>query len=284
MARINIEESWWTDPRRRMLARLVQSEAIADGIMVGVWRIAQQYRGRDGGCVPHHIWETIEGGPSIIQANLASIQAEGVYVRGSGEYLDWVVKKRAIASEGGKKSAQRPRNSKGQLEKTSKQKPSKNQAESKMLQPSGSGSGSSSGSSSDSGSGSGDVCEGGLSTAPSPAEDRSPVALTWEAYKNAYEEKYRGSEATKNATVMGQLAHFVKRVPAAEAPAIAAFYLTHKSPKYVNAGHAVGLLLMDAEKLRGEWQRGARITSVDARNAEFADTLTNQLKRLGGQP
>lgn len=45
MARINFEESWWTGPHRKKLAKLAGSEELADGIAAGWWRIAQEYWG-----------------------------------------------------------------------------------------------------------------------------------------------------------------------------------------------------------------------------------------------
>jgi len=131
MARVNIEEKWWTDPRRKMLARLVGNEYLADGIMVSVWRLAQTYRGRGNGLIPHHVWNAVEANSSIVEANLAKIEADGVYVYGSHDHLDWVVEKRQQAIEagkkGGRKSGQRPRDERGRFlpsQATTKHNPS----------------------------------------------------------------------------------------------------------------------------------------------------------------
>jgi hypothetical protein len=110
---------------------------------------------------------------------------------------------------------------------------------------------------------------------------KKAVSEIWASYSIAYLTRYK-TEPTRNAKVNGQLAHFVKRVPIAEAPEIASFYLSHNGFRYVQAGHSVSLLLMDAEKLRTEWLTGRKITTTDAKNAEFGDSLKNQLQRLGG--
>jgi hypothetical protein len=146
MARLTIEDRWWTDPRREKLGELLGSLLLADAWAMRLWRLAQEYYGRGRHPIPAAIFESLEAAPKLVQAHLASVQEDGVYVRGSSEFTDWLNDKRATASVGGKKSAQRPRDAKGRLKKTSKQSPSRIQAEPKTVQPSGSGSGFGSGS------------------------------------------------------------------------------------------------------------------------------------------
>jgi hypothetical protein len=83
----------------------------------------------------------------------------------------------------------------------------------------------------------------------------------------AYEKRY-GAEPVRNATVNGQLLAVIKRLGAEEAPDVAAFYVAHKAAFYAQKGHPVGLLLLDAEKLRTEWITGRQITSTAARQQE----------------
>ena len=110
-------------------------------------------------------------------------------------------------------------------------------------------------------------------------EGPSAGALTWRGYKTAYQEKY-GEAPPWNGKIAGQLKAFISRVPAAEAPDIARFYLSHTDRYYVQSMHPVGLLLRDAEKLRTEWVTGQRMTSAKARNSESADYAQHQLKRI----
>jgi hypothetical protein len=110
-------------------------------------------------------------------------------------------------------------------------------------------------------------------------KDPPPTAATWEAYSEAYRLRYH-VEPTRNAMVNGQLAHFVKRVPIEEAPAIARFYVDHSNGLYLSAGHAVSLLLRDAEKLRTEWLTGNRITRNTVRAVETRDHFTTQLRDI----
>lgn len=108
---------------------------------------------------------------------------------------------------------------------------------------------------------------GGLADPPRRAEKLAKSSRIWEAYSEAYQRRYK-AEPTRNAKVNGQLTSFASRVPEAEAPQIAAFYLTHNGQRYVASGHAVGLLLQDAEKLRTEYLTGRKITNGQAREAD----------------
>ncbi len=157
MARINIEECWWTDPRRKLLAKLVGDENAADGLAIQMWRLAQEFWGRGQKRVPLEIFETIEAASKLIEAKLAIVEADSVYVRGSSQYLDWINDKRRAGQEGGKQSAKVRAKKHGSAQPQKAKKPKKIEADSKqprskVKQPEPSGSGSGSGSGSDSGS------------------------------------------------------------------------------------------------------------------------------------
>lgn len=107
----------------------------------------------------------------------------------------------------------------------------------------------------------------------------SAVARVWARYAAAYELRYK-VKPTPNGRVNGQLALFVKRVPAAEAPDIAEFYVGHSKAYYVEKGHPVGALLSDAEWLRTQWQRGRRVTSTEARQVDQTSARVEQVHRL----
>lgn len=126
------------------------------------------------------------------------------------------------------------------------------------------------------------ITSGGVQSAEPKPEPKSfgsgvarpPSLDTWEAYREAYKNRYR-EEPVRNATVNGQLAQFVKRIPADEAPLVAEFYLTHNDAFYVKQLHPVGLMLKDAEALRTQWARGRAITGTDARTVERMQTNAN---------
>lgn len=93
------------------------------------------------------------------------------------------------------------------------------------------------------------------------AKAPSQSAATWEAYRAAYVGRY-GAEPVRNATVNGQIAQFVSRIGAEESPLVAEFYVQHNEAFYKRGGHAVGLMLKDAEKLRMEWVTGRNVAPV----------------------
>lgn len=95
---------------------------------------------------------------------------------------------------------------------------------------------------------------------------------TWNAYAAAYERRY-GTAPVRNATVNAQMASFVKRLGAAEAPAVAAFYVSHNNRFYVQSMHSTGAMVKDAEKLRTEWATRTRMTAERA--AQMDRTATN---------
>lgn len=106
MARINIEDCWWTDPRRSLLIKKVGSEELADGAIIRAWRLAQEFWKSSKGLVPFDLFETLPYFQNIIDSKLADVRESFVYVRGSSAYLDWVREKKEQASEAGKKSAE----------------------------------------------------------------------------------------------------------------------------------------------------------------------------------
>lgn len=102
-------------------------------------------------------------------------------------------------------------------------------------------------------------------------ESTAPTAETWNAYASAYRQRY-SVEPVRNATVNGQLANFVKRLGADEAPAVAAFYIQHNNRYYAQQMHSVAAMLKDAEKLRTEWATGTRMTATIADQVDKTQT------------
>lgn len=129
---------------------------------------------------------------------------------------------------------------------------------------------------------------GGASAPPPPAESTAVVRVSsaaikkppkpsksgpvWAAYAEAYLARY-GVEPTRNARVNGQLSQFVSRVPEADAPDVARFFVAHNDPWYVRRGHSAGDLLQAAEKLHMEFQRGRPVTDTEARHAGTVDEV-----------
>lgn len=105
------------------------------------------------------------------------------------------------------------------------------------------------------------------------ADAPAPTAAVWDAYSDAYTARY-GVAPLRNASVNGKLAQFVAKLPAAEAPEVARYFLGHEGNLYVAAMHPVDLLLRDAEKLRTEW-----LTKRGPQKARPAETAWQQSQR-----
>lgn len=106
MARINIEEQWWTDPRREALSKVLGDELLADGAVIRLWRLAQEYWKRNSEPIPNHVFEHVRYRSELVACSLAVVRTEGVFVRGCSEHFAWITKQRENASKAGKKSAE----------------------------------------------------------------------------------------------------------------------------------------------------------------------------------
>jgi hypothetical protein len=119
---------------------------------------------------------------------------------------------------------------------------------------------------------------------PSPAPELTPglrdaARQVWHAYAEAYAERY-GEQPVRNAKVNRNVLDLCRRLPTSEAPAVAAFFVRNNSRFYVAKGHALGLLLADAEKLRTEWATGRSITETEARLVDRTQATGNTFSRL----
>jgi hypothetical protein len=102
---------------------------------------------------------------------------------------------------------------------------------------------------------------------------------TWKAYAEAYRNRY-GVEPVRNKSVNSMLCKLVEKLGAEEAPAVAAFYVTHQGQFYVAKMHPVNLLVADAEKLRTEWATGRQVTNGYAAQVDRTSTTGQVFKKL----
>lgn len=122
MARINIEDKWWTDPRRQLLARALGSEALATGVFFCAVRLAQEYWRKGQSLIPFKIWEHVEHHVSLIEYGLAERRETGVYLSGSEEWFEWIDLRRDAARKGGaKRSEQAERGPDGRFKRGSEE-------------------------------------------------------------------------------------------------------------------------------------------------------------------
>ena len=102
---------------------------------------------------------------------------------------------------------------------------------------------------------------------------------SWKAYSEAYRKRY-GVGPVRNKSVNSMLCKLVEKLGAEEAPAVAAFYVTHQAQFYVAKMHPVNLLLADAEKLRTEWATGRQVTNGHAVQIDRTSTTGQVFKKL----
>lgn len=103
--------------------------------------------------------------------------------------------------------------------------------------------------------------------APGPKDPSCATYATWKAYADAYMARY-GVWPIWNGSVAGKVSQIVKRLGAAEAPQVAAFYLTVNDAIIVRQQHAIGPLLAGCESMRTQWATGRAMTGAKARQQE----------------
>jgi len=94
----------------------------------------------------------------------------------------------------------------------------------------------------------------------------SDTDLTWRSWAAAYQLKY-GVKPLCNPKVMGQCKELFKRLKGATSDVID-FYLSHPDAKYAGNQHPLGMLVMHAETIHDQWQRGSYATMTAARQVE----------------
>lgn len=107
----------------------------------------------------------------------------------------------------------------------------------------------------------------------------SMTAPVWAAYAAKYRERY-GVDPVRNAKINGQLAQFLRRIPVADAPALAAWYVEHPNALYVRSQHVIGLLLRDAEGLYTQWKSGRWMTAAKAHEHDARSTRGDMWREI----
>lgn len=281
-ARINFEVGKiHLDHRFLELVIKLGSRRAAYGALMEAFIVAQRYWVPERKRIPISIYSDERLATELIEVGFAEQNEEGIYIRGSEEQFAWLIQRSKAGSKktGAKKAPRKQKeisNEEDNLD-TPRSVPlngmeplysSLFSLNSNTLN-------------------SENIIAGAIENdSPTPDESKvanpdgpSPTALTWRSYRAAYEKRY-GAAPPWNAKLGGQLRSFTARVPSAEAPDIAAFYVGHNDSKYTKNMHPVGMLLQDAEKLRTEWVTGLRMTSVKARAGEKVSHAKDQLERI----
>lgn len=173
MARLTVEQKWWSDPRRSFFMSRISKPEFADGVMIHLWRVAQEYWAEDS-LLPMRVFNKILYWEQILESDLAELRTGPeldsntmfeipnspeqisktyVYVRGSKDFFSWIKEIRESRKLGGQKSAEARKQKYGSAQpkkddsRTNSELTSNSaRTESNSLEVSGSGSGSDSGS------------------------------------------------------------------------------------------------------------------------------------------
>lgn len=98
MARINIEEKWKTDPRRKALSRLLKSDREADGMLVEVAWLVLAHKGEG---IPLSEFKFLDNFDDWMACGLGEIDGEWVRIAGSEQYRLFFEKQRKNSALGG---------------------------------------------------------------------------------------------------------------------------------------------------------------------------------------
>ena len=103
MARINVEDQFWTDPRKQYLASKLGCELKAIGACVRFWRLAQEYHKR-GKMIPESAFRFAMLPEELFDAEFAVRFEEGIYAKGGEENFAWIKSKIDNGKAGGVES------------------------------------------------------------------------------------------------------------------------------------------------------------------------------------
>lgn len=133
----------------------------------------------------------------------------------------------------------------------------------------------------------------GLSAPPAKVDAETELQAacraTWVAYAKAYAVRH-GAAPVRNAKVNANVKQLVQRLGHAEAPLVAAWFLTVNERFVVQGMHDLGQLLQRCEAYRTQWVTGRQMTQTSAMqqdqtqgNAGTADEAKAMLRQMRGQ-
>jgi hypothetical protein len=103
MARINVEDTLWSDPRFLKLCIALGDEMKAIGAIVLAWKLAQKYWCPDKKPIPEAAFSELPS--ALITSGLAEKLNDGIRMRGSEEHFSWWFERREAGRKGGQISA-----------------------------------------------------------------------------------------------------------------------------------------------------------------------------------
>jgi hypothetical protein len=104
-------------------------------------------------------------------------------------------------------------------------------------------------------------------------------SAVWETYRASFLGRWK-VEPIRDKQTNSMLCKLVEKLGDDIASHVAAFYLTHNKPFYVENRHPVNVLLRDCHGLHTQWATGTKATTGELKNAEFKDNVVEQVKRI----
>lgn len=275
MARLNIEDSLFTDRRFQDLVAKTGNPDLALGIVVSAFLLAQKTWIEHGG-IPIDRWP--DSLNILLECKLASVSGSLIYVTGSKEQFAWLEQKSNAGKKGGKSKS--PKKLKT-LAQNSKRGRSETETEPKRevnapkpltlslsLSPTLSTNSNSEVSFDEKNSSSAEVVE------------LTPTQQVWESYENAYLLRWK-QKPVRNAQVNSQIKKLVEKL-GMDAVEVARFYVNHNKKFYVENCHSVSFLLKDAEALATQWKNNRPVTAKDAQQIEQKSIMQKTWEDIEG--
>lgn len=262
MARINIEDQFWTEIIDIAVAMADKDKAI--GNAVRFFKHSQDAH-KAGKYISEEDFKAHGFSESLFPVFAKRVDG-GIQAVGADKHFAWLKARAEAGAKGGASKSPKKLANLKQNRSTSEAKP-------KLTEPS----------SSYSSSFSNSLLNPSSEVGERPSPDANRKA--WLAYHAAYLLRYK-VEPTRNATVNSAIANFVKRVGEKDAPEILKFFVLHNDGYYLKNAHAVTLALKDAESLRTQWltgkpigclPKGSPAMSIKARADDLCHTITSSL-------
>jgi hypothetical protein len=286
MPRINIEDKWWSDPRRTLLGEKLGSAAYATGVFFEAVRVAQQYY-RDKKLVPKTIFDCLKDADKLLEVGLAKVTEEGVYLSGAEDHLGWLSARIEAGRKGGVKASESLiRDESGQfkerqkesdtIQANAKQTPSKT----KQTQPSYSYSNSSSYSPSHSRSKKQETFANANDTNPDSVQPNLSGKFI-AAYVAAYAKRYgQGTRPFLDGKTLGGIKRYLASVAIERACELISAYCQMNDSWFLTKAHDFETFAQNQNKIALALDTGRMTTSQEAKGEERLDYLQQQLIRL----
>lgn len=100
MARINVDDDLFTDPRFIELAIKLGDRELAIGIVINAWQLAQRYWVPDKKLIPIKIFDKLRASKIILDCGLATRKRGGIYLQGSSDQFAWLMRIHDLSRKG----------------------------------------------------------------------------------------------------------------------------------------------------------------------------------------